>query len=68
MMTATPIPRTLAMTIFSNMAISRLDELPKNRLPIKTYLVGEEKREAAYAWIKIELISKRNQAFIVVPL
>jgi ATP-dependent DNA helicase RecG len=68
MMTATPIPRTLAMTIFSSMAISRLDELPKNRLPIKTYLVGEEKREAAYTWIKNEVISNHNQAFIVVPL
>jgi ATP-dependent DNA helicase RecG len=67
-MTATPIPRTLAMTIFSSMAISRLDELPKNRLPIKTYLVGEEKREAAYTWIKNEVVSNHNQVFIVVPL
>lgn len=68
MMTATPIPRTLAMTIFSNMDISRLDELPKNRLPIRTYLVGEEKRQAAFAWIKAEIIGKQNQAFVVVPL
>lgn len=68
MMTATPIPRTLAMTIFSNMDISRLDELPKNRLPIKTYLVGEEKRDRAFAWIKTEILSNHNQAFVVVPL
>ncbi|KKU25982.1 MAG: ATP-dependent DNA helicase RecG [Microgenomates group bacterium GW2011_GWA2_46_16] len=68
MMTATPIPRTLAMTIFSSMAISRLDELPKNRLPIKTYLVEEEKRERAYTWIKNEAVSNHNQAFVVVPL
>lgn len=68
MMTATPIPRTLAMTIFSNMDISRLDELPQNRLPIKTYLVGEEKRDKAYTWIKNEVIARHNQAFIVVPL
>ena len=68
MMTATPIPRTLAMTIFSNMEISRLDELPKNRLPIKTYLVGEDKRDRAYTWIKSEVISNHNQAFVVVPL
>ncbi|MBP9670007.1 ATP-dependent DNA helicase RecG [Candidatus Woesebacteria bacterium] len=68
MMTATPIPRTLAMTIFSNMDISRLDELPKNRLPIKTYLVGEEKRDRAFTWIKSEVINNHNQAFVVVPL
>ncbi len=68
MMTATPIPRTLAMTIFSSMDISRLDELPKNRLPIKTYLVGEEKRDRAYDWIKSEVVSNHNQVFVVVPL
>lgn len=68
MMTATPIPRTLAMTIFSSMDISRLDELPKNRLPIKTYLVGEEKRDKAFAWIKNEILTNNNQAFVVVPL
>jgi ATP-dependent DNA helicase RecG len=50
------------------MAISRLDELPKIRLPIKTYLVGEEKREAAYTWIKNEVSAGHNQAFVVVPL
>lgn len=68
MMTATPIPRTLAMTIFANMDISRLDELPASRLPIKTYLVADEKRDKAYAWIKKEVSSNSNQAFVVVPL
>lgn len=68
MMTATPIPRTLAMTIFSSMDISRLDELPKNRLPIKTYFVEEEKRDRAFAWIKNEVLTNHNQVFIVVPL
>jgi ATP-dependent DNA helicase RecG len=68
MMTATPIPRTLAMTIFSNMDISRLDELPKNRLPIKTFLLSDPQREKAMAWIKNEITTKDNQAFIVVPL
>lgn len=67
-MTATPIPRTLAMTLFSHLDISRLDELPKNRLPIKTYLVGEEKRDKAYAWIKSEVLHNHNQVFVVVPL
>lgn len=68
LMTATPIPRTLAMTIFSGMDISRLDELPAHRLPIKTYLVGEEKRDAAYTWIRHEVTSHHNQVFVVVPL
>lgn len=68
MMTATPIPRTLAMTIFSSMDISHLDELPKNRLPIKTYFVEEEKRDRAFAWIKNEVLTNHNQVFIVVPL
>ena len=68
LMTATPIPRTLAMTIFSNMAISRLDELPASRLPIKTYLVGEEKRERAFSWIKSQVLTAHNQVFVVVPL
>ncbi len=67
-MTATPIPRTLAMTIFAGLDISRLDELPKDRLPIKTYLVGEEKRGSAYDWIKKEITTKHNQVFVVVPL
>ena len=68
MMTATPIPRTLAMTIFSNMDISRLDELPKNRLPIKTFLLNENQRDKAMAWINNEITTKANQAFVVVPL
>ncbi|MEI8232869.1 MAG: ATP-dependent DNA helicase RecG [bacterium] len=68
MMTATPIPRTLAMTIFSNMDISRLDELPASRLPIKTYLVSDEKRDRAFAWIKSEVVNSHNQSFVVVPL
>lgn len=68
MMTATPIPRSLAMTIFANMDISRLDELPSSRLPIKTYLVGEDKRDRAYTWIRKEVLTNRNQAFVVVPL
>ncbi len=68
MMTATPIPRTLAMTIFSNMDISRLDELPASRIPIKTYLVSEEKRDRAFTWIKNEVVTNHNQAFVVVPL
>lgn len=68
MMTATPIPRTLAMTVFASLNISRLNELPSSRLPIKTYFVGEKKRERAYTWIKNEIITNHNQVFVVVPL
>ena len=68
MMTATPIPRTLAMTIFSDLAISRLDELPASRLRVKTYLVGEEKRDRAFSWIKNQVLTAHNQVFVVVPL
>jgi len=68
MMTATPIPRTLAMTIFANIQISRIDELPAGRLPIKTYLLLESQRDKAMAWINNEITSHHNQAFVVVPL
>jgi ATP-dependent DNA helicase RecG len=68
MMTATPIPRTLAMTLFAGLDIGYLDELPKNRLPIKTFYVGPEKRDSAYSWIRQEIVSHQNQAFVVVPL
>jgi ATP-dependent DNA helicase RecG len=68
MMTATPIPRSLAMTLFSGLDISYLDELPKNRLPIKTFYVTDNKRDQAYSWIRQEILTKHNQAFVVVPL
>lgn len=68
MMTATPIPRTLAMTIFAGLSISRLDEMPKNRLPVKTYLVPEVKRASAYAWIEHQIKTAGEQAFVVTPV
>ncbi|MDO8515001.1 MAG: DEAD/DEAH box helicase, partial [bacterium] len=49
-MTATPIPRTIALTMFGDLDISHLNELPTGRLPVKTWVVPETKREAAYAW------------------
>lgn len=68
MMTATPIPRTLAMTIFSTLDVSRLDELPASRLAVKTYLVPEVKRAAAYSWIERLLLERHEQAFVVTPI
>lgn len=67
-MTATPIPRTIAQTLFSDMDLSILDELPKNRQKIKTWLVPNEKREKAYEWITNEINSNKSQAFVVCPL
>jgi ATP-dependent DNA helicase RecG len=67
-MTATPIPRTLAMTLHGDLDVSILDELPPGRTPIKTALFrGKTKREEAYKLIRHE-ISMGRQAYIVFPL
>jgi ATP-dependent DNA helicase RecG len=55
-MTATPIPRTIALTMYGELSLSILDEMPKGRKIIKTWLVPKEKRLNAYEWIK-----KRNK-------
>lgn len=66
-MTATPIPRTLSLTLFAHLDISRLHELPPGRLPTKTYFVTPAKRHDAYSWVAKE-VAAGNQAFIVVPV
>ncbi len=66
-MTATPIPRTIALTIYGDLDISVLDELPPGRKPVKTYLVPPTKRDACYQWIKNQIISHQIQAFIICP-
>lgn len=67
-MTATPIPRTLAVTIYGDLDISILDELPKGRRPIKTSIsVGDEGRDRVYDLIRAE-VSGGRQAFIVYAL
>ncbi|KKP48075.1 MAG: ATP-dependent DNA helicase RecG [Candidatus Woesebacteria bacterium GW2011_GWA1_33_30] len=67
-MTATPIPRTIAQTLFSDMDLSILDEIPENRPKIKTWLVPNEKREKAYEWISEQMIQHGSQCFIICPL
>lgn len=66
-MTATPIPRTIALTLYGDLDLSVIDELPPGRVKIKTWAVPQVKREGAYAWIKKQ-IQKGDQAFIICPL
>ena len=66
-MTATPIPRTLSITIHGDMDISIINELPKNRLPIKTSLIQPDEIESTYEFMKKEMREGR-QCFIVYPL
>jgi len=67
-MTATPIPRTVALVLYGELDVSYLDEMPKGRLPVKTYLVPQEKRENAYQWIKEKIKKEDASVFIVCPL
>jgi ATP-dependent DNA helicase RecG len=66
-MTATPIPRSLAMTVYGDLDVSVIDELPPGRTPIKTVVLGEDKRTGVYLGIKRE-IELGRQVYIVYPL
>ena len=66
-MTATPIPRTLALTVHGDLDVTTIDELPKGRLPVITTLTSSIGRNNAYEKIKEE-IKKEHQAYIVYPL
>ena len=66
-MTATPIPRTLAMSLYGDLDISLIDKLPPGRKPIKTFHRTDSKRLSVLKFIKNE-ISKGNQIYIVYPL
>lgn len=66
-MSATPIPRTLAMMIYGDLDVSVLDELPKGRQPVKTYHVPTSYHERIYGFIKKNIAAGR-QAYIVCPL
>ncbi len=66
-MTATPIPRSLAMTVYGDLDVSVIDELPPGRTPVKTLVGGEDKRAKLYDWVKGKLKIGR-QVFVVYPL
>lgn len=67
-MTATPIPRTVALTTYSDLDLSILKEMPKGRIKINTWVVPEKKRVGAYDWIEKQVEDNKSQVFIVCPL
>ena len=67
-MTATPIPRTVALTFYQDLDLSTLDELPKGRISIVTWIVPPVKRDKAYDWIKEKIEKDKIQVFIICPL
>lgn len=66
-MTATPIPRTLAMTVYGDLDVSVIDEMPLGRTPIQTRVITESKRDKAMDFMA-EQVAKGRQAYIVYPL
>ena len=66
-MSATPIPRTLAIIIYGDMDISVIDEVPAKRLPNKNCVVGTSYRKTAYEFIRKE-VQKGHQAYVICPL
>ena len=65
-MSATPIPRTLALIIYGDLDVSVMDELPPGRAPVDTFLVGEDKRERMYGFVRKQAAEGR-QIYIVCP-
>src|SRR5207253_10975172 len=63
-MTATPIPRTLGLTLFGDLDISVLNEMPPGRLPVTTRLVPPDERQGAYDFIR-QQVSAGRQVFVI---
>lgn len=66
-MTATPIPRSLAMTVYGDLDVSIIDEMPQDRKPVRTLLKLDSEREQVYGFVRQE-VAKGRQAYIVYPL
>ena len=67
-MTATPIPRTIALTSYGDLDLSVLTEMPMGRLKVTTWVVPEAKRAKSYDWIRGQITKNGSQVFIVCPL
>lgn len=67
-MTATPIPRSIALTFYGDLDVSFMKDIPMGRKKIKTWIVPEEKRAAAYEWISNEIKRNKVQVFVICPL
>ncbi len=67
-MTATPIPRTIALTLYGDLDLSAIDEMPPGRKRVKTWVVPPQKRKDAYQWIRKQVKKTDEQAFIICPL
>ncbi len=66
-MSATPIPRTLSLTMYGDLDISTIDELPAGRQRVSTHVVAQEKREDAYVFVRRQ-VQEGRQAFVICPL
>jgi ATP-dependent DNA helicase RecG len=66
-LTATPIPRTLSMTVFGDLSLSVIDELPPGRTPVETKIFAESRRQQVHSLLREE-ISQGRQAYLICPL
>lgn len=66
-MSATPIPRSLALTLYGDLEVSQIDELPPGRTPVRTKILTQKTRTQAYAFARQE-IQKGHQVFVVTPM
>ncbi len=67
-MTATPIPRTLALTLFADLDLSLLDEMPPGRTPIQTRVIPPNERTRVHLFIEQNILGKGQQAYVIFPL
>jgi len=65
-MSATPIPRTLALIVYGDLDVSVIDQLPPGRMPVETFVVGEDKRQRMYGFVR-KLVNEGRQVYMVCP-